>query len=302
MTQTPLKIAYTDRYLDWQLGEGHPTNPIRAKIAVDLLRAYGVKFTWFTPLLHDWIDDYLLEVHDPTYVAEVTAGFSNDWNGERPDLGQVAKIMFQGTVSLVHWLEDTEGDGYRVAFNPQGAKHHAAYDHSSGFCVFNDMAWAAQHFAARGKKVAYLDWDVHHGDGVEDLTADNLRVLTASIHQRGIFPGTGNEPRPELNIFNWALPWHFAAEQWEHVVRDALDEIRDFEPDVLLLAAGADAHITDPLASGSVYVDTYAEAAQHVREYAKERELPVLVGGAGGYQPTTWTPTIWATVIRELVQ
>ena len=187
----------------------------------------------------------------------------------------------------------------QVAFNPQGAKHHAAYDSSSGFCVFNDMAWAALHFNAKGAKVMYIDWDAHHGDGVENLLADDPDLVTCSIHDATIFPGTGLDGHtPELGIYNWALD----PASGDDVFIRAMGEIEQLadtiKPDVVLLATGADAHKTDPLSTLQFDYPGYDYAARAVGRIASSyADGRLLIGGAGGYQPCDHTPLIWSKVV-----
>jgi acetoin utilization protein AcuC len=187
-----------------------------------------------------------------------------------------------------------------VAFNPQGAKHHAQYSHSAGFCVFNDMAWSAHEFARHGLKPMYIDWDAHHGDGVENL----LRAtpyLTASIHDGTIYPGTGLANEPENFVYNWALPRGSGDKEFGEAI-DEISELADsYQPDVILLATGADGHKTDPLSTINFDYEGYAYASQVVAEIAKKHtEGRVLIGGAGGYQPHSHTPRIWAQVVTDI--
>ncbi len=200
-TPDRLAVAYDERLLDWQLGPGHPTNPVRAKLAVELLQQRGVPLV-VEPIT--WrLTEELAAVHTPDYVRRTLEGSNAEWSDTRPDLGAVAAHMFAGTVQLVHAVDEGR---VRVGFSPQGAKHHAMADRGSGFCVFNDMAWAAKHFAAQGKRVLYVDLDAHHGDGVEALTRDEPLVMTCSVHDSTIFPGAGHRSEPELGVHNWPLP------------------------------------------------------------------------------------------------
>lgn len=206
--------------------------------------------------------------------------------------------MFTGTVDLVEDILGNWGPG--VWFNPQGAKHHAQRDHASGFCVLNDMAWAAKRLVAAGKKVLYVDWDAHHGDGVEALLLGDPEAVTASIHQIGIYPGTGGRSLPEQGAYNWPL----SAGDGDAALATAMigvlalaDEIR---PDVVLLACGADGLAGDPLTSLEFTLDGIGSAASRLGAWTAARDVPVVVGGAGGYQPLTETPAAWALTIRNL--
>lgn len=295
---TKLHIAYGDEYLDWQLGQGHPTNPIRAKYAVNYLETLYPDLTRVAPEIHATDRSKLEEIHDAKYIANVLdLGDCSEWSGARPDLGQTALQMFAGTARLTELMISGEAT---VAFNPQGAKHHAQYDYSSGFCVFNDMAWAARQFLNEGMKVMYIDWDVHHGDGVENLLL-NTEAVTASIHEGYIYPGTGNSHTAEKSAYNWALPHYAGTTELDMAVSELLELAHTVKPDVLLLAIGADAHETDPLSSllydYSDYHMLANMAADIATEYAEGR---VLIGGAGGYQPLTHTPLIWTNVVSDI--
>lgn len=297
-----ITIGYSPAYLKW---EGSHASPMRAHLAVEHIKAQaefdGVEVEVLSPstartrLMED--KERLLEIHDRGYVEAMFAGTYEGHEGEQGSF--VAPMMFAGTRILVQRIEDDEF-ARNVYFNPQGAKHHAAYNHSSGFCAFNDMAWAAHHFTQAGLRVAYLDWDAHHGDGVEDLTRSNPNVLTASIHQRGIFPGTGNKSRIKDHALNWPLERGADDEDLLEAVQDALYAIGEFKPDVLLMAIGADGHTSDPLAGLDFTVEGFAAAGAEVGRLANELDIPVLVGGAGGYQPFTYVPLVWAEVIRTM--
>lgn len=287
-----LAVAYDDRLLDWRLGEGHPTDPVRARLCVAQLDVpCDVEpITWR-------LTDELGEVHDPAYVAATLAGRNSEWHGVQPDLGAVAAHMFAATVQLVHAVD---AGRVRVGFSPQGAKHHAMADRGSGFCVFNDMAWAARHFAAQGRRVLYVDLDAHHGDGVEALCAEVPGVVTFSVHDSTIFPGTGRSCDVARGVHNVPLLLGAGDGALLDAVGTAVDLAEEWRPDVLLVAIGADGHETDPLSSLRYTYDGYRRAGDALGRLAGEHDVPVLMGGAGGYQPRTHTPAVWATFVAAL--
>ncbi len=186
--------------------------------------------------------------------------------------------MFAGTVQLAHAVDDGR---VVVGFSPQGAKHHAMADRGSGFCVFNDMAWAAKHFAAQGKRVLYVDLDAHHGDGVEVLTRDEPLVMTCSVHDSTIFPGTGHEDEPERSVYNWPLARRAGDRELLASVADVVRLAEQWRPAVVLIAIGADGHVTDPLSSLQYSYDGYAAAARALGSMAAAHGALVLTGGAG---------------------
>jgi acetoin utilization protein AcuC len=295
-------VAYDAHYLNWVLGPSHPTNAVRAQLAVELLErelpARGLAMNLVEPIATSAATLY--RVHDENYVQRTLEGLNQEWSGwaePRPDLGRSAALMCGGTEVLAHRILAGQT---RVGFNPQGAKHHAHRDHGSGFCVFNDMAVVADLFVSAGRRVAYVDIDAHHGDGVEALLRDVPQALTASIHSVPLFPGTGLASDADAAAFNWPLHGPAGDAEWLEALSEAVELIRGWQPSVLLAAIGADAHRTDPLSPLQVTEDGYAEAGRVIGRLAADLEVPVLIGGAGGYQPLTWTPRLWASVVTEI--
>lgn len=303
MTAARLDVAYSPDYLGWLLGPGHPTDPRRAKLAVELL-VLGLPRLGFDIEVLEPVPttvDALSRVHSDWYLAETLAGRNAEWDQwgvERPDLGRVAALMCGGTELLARRI--LAGDT-RVGFNPQGAKHHAHRARGGGFCVFNDMALAAHIFMDAGMRVAYLDLDAHHGDGVEALLQLEASAVTASVHEGGIFPGTGLSSVPEAGVHNWPLSAESGDQEWLAAVGEAVEVLRACEPDVLLVAIGADAHEDDPLSSLKVTESGYRAAGRQVGELVHAVGVPLLMGGAGGYQPLTWTPRVWVTFVTEVL-
>jgi acetoin utilization protein AcuC len=310
-----LTIAYSDDYLNWRLGSkdgSHPTNPIRAKLAVELItRELGADsiLEVIEPTYKRRDRRAIESIHDPKYVAEVIdKGISYDWLGEDLLNGHTAAQMFSGTARLVEKIIAGET---RIGFNPQGAKHHAQYDHSAGFCVFNDMAWAAKEFAKAGLKTAYIDWDAHAGDGVQHLLEDT-DTPTFSIHGHGIYPldpltyMRGRDDAnylfqlPDKGIYNYNLQRGEGDDAFAWAIDDIGEKLKQYKPDVILLATGADAHEGESWGLKYTY-EGYAYAAQKVAEWANTYSKGrVLIGGAGGYQPHTHTPRIWANVVEDI--
>lgn len=295
-----LQIAYGHQYLDWRLGERHPTNPERATLATAFIeKNLGDAVEVIKPTSVDTDIDALYEIHERNYVNQtIFGGINYEWDGKQKQLGETALAMFSGTVRLV---ESMLAGKVNVAFNPQGAKHHAHYDRSSGFCVFNDFAWASIEFAKHGLKPMYIDWDAHHGDGVEGLLYRTPH-LTASIHDGTIFPGTGRDGHDEANaVYNWALPSGAGDKEFAKAMNEIREVADDYKPNVILLATGADAHKTDPLSSLKFDYAGYKYASKVVAEMARDHtEGRVLIGGAGGYQPHTHTPRIWSQVVTDI--
>lgn len=292
------EYIYSDAYLGWNLGYGHPAQARRARNTLDALHALSVPMTVVAPAAAS--RDDLLLVHDPVYVDRVLDGWCDEWfeSGQRRDLAVVAATMYGGTIDAARRI--ITGETVR-AFNPQGAKHHAHHDHSHGFCVFNDHAAAARLFVDAGMRVAYLDWDAHHGDGVEALTADMPDVLTASVHNRDIFPWSGDAHEPARNVWNYSLMAGADDAFLTAAVEAALVRIAEFRPDVILLAAGADGHRDDPLGGLSYTQEGVIAATSRVRRLADDLcGGRILAGGAGGYRPDDATPSMWVAACTVL--
>jgi len=312
-----LHIAYTDEYLGWLLGSGngsHPTRPVRAKIATELLidELGEDNIVIVEPTIEDGDRESLEEIHNPDFVAEVIDdGIADDWSGSRLEMGQIALKMFTGTKRLVEGILDGE---IQVGFNPQGAKHHAQYGWSEGFCVFNDHAWSAIEFAKHGLKPLYIDWDVNAGDGVQNLLA-HTDIPTLSIHGHGIYPlhsntydstQNGKAPyeyhNPEEHWYNYCLPQGSGDKEFAWAIDRIAEKVAEYKPDVILLATGADAHELDNWGMKFTYAG-YDYASSVVAELAnKYSNGRVLIGGAGGYKAYTATPRVWANVVKNIYQ
>ena len=311
-----LHIAYSPDYLNWLLGAGdgsHPTNPVRAKLATDLLtERLGNQVSVVQPLGESQraaAIEAVKSIHEADYVDRVLAGYSSEWSGVRPEMGETALAMFAGTMRAVELLLAGEAT---VVFNPQGAKHHARFNYGSGFCVFNDMAWAAVELQKAGLKPLYLDWDIHAGDGVYHLLK-GTGIPAISIHNGGIYPIDAEMQnlngkretlhRPDQHSYNFNVVTGDGDDAFGWAVDGAADIIRQYQPDVILLAAGADGHggqgnlgeINSFTAAG------FAHAAKTVAQLANEFSAGrVIIGGAGGYQPLKETPETWALVVETI--
>lgn len=288
-------LVHSPDYANWFFSDDHPTQGRRFINGYNLIASDQ---RILEPRLATTSE--LARVHSAGYINEVTSEHrSSEWSGAREDLARFATLFAGGTLVALDALLKDEAD---VAIHLPAAKHHAQYDHSSGFCVFNDFAIAADITTKdHGLKVAIIDIDAHHGDGVENLTRDNPNVLTFSIHEQGIFPGTGIADEPEKNVFNFPLS-ELTTGLGDSALLAGINRFipiaRAFQPDLLFITSGADGLADDPLTHLQYTVGGYAVAA---RELAKAfYYAPKLMGGAGGYLPDSGTPEVWAAVAAEI--
>jgi len=297
-------LVHSDKYKEWIFDETHPTQGRRFSNARDLLLKEVSKDGSEVIELptRPATREELLRVHTSSYIDEVLKeGLSSQWDGQRMDLAELSSLFVGGTLTALDALLTGKT---KLAIHFPGAKHHAQADYSSGFCIFNDFAIAAD-IATKdhGLNVAILDIDGHHGDGVENLTANNPRVITFSIHQFGIFPGTGDESKAGF-FYNYPLNDGAGDKELIEGIDEfistlgARERIWSWTPDLLFLACGADGHREDPLTGLNYSVEGYVAAAKKVRECFND--IPILMGGAGGYLPDTRTPEIWSNVPKYL--
>ena len=312
-TRQNLFVVYDDLYLNWLLGAGdgsHVTNPMRARLAMEkLIASLGDRAEVVHPVdpTKEKTDEAALAAtHDASYIKRVLSGDCSEWDNLRPIMGQTAYQMFQGTIRAVEIILSGKG---RVVFNPQGAKHHAQYAKADGFCVFNDMAYAALALQAAGLKVLYLDWDIHAGDGVAEMLIGS-GIPRISIHNGSIFPRgykfqtTFGAIHDEADhCYNFCVRHGDGDEVFMHFIDEAKEIIDAYQPDVILLAAGADGHTgANGLGVDSNYTSVgFKYAAEMVAEMAnKHSDGRVIIGGAGGYQPLKETPETWALVVETI--
>jgi acetoin utilization deacetylase AcuC-like enzyme len=250
----------------------------------------------------------LLRVHTPDHIARI-AGLSAGGGGAIdadtfvvPGSYMAACNAAGAACALARALmagEDTAG--FSVT-RPAG--HHAEPDRAMGFCLFNNVALAAQTAIAEGsaERVAIIDWDVHHGNGTEAVFRRRADVLVAGIHQAGLFPGTGAVGEAGVGAglgytLNAPVPAGSDGEVWlsllEHVI---VPVVREFAPALILVSAGFDAHREDPIGGCRLETDDFGQMACHVRDLARELGVPVGAVLEGGYNPPALAASVLATV------
>jgi len=309
MTDGPL-LVFGPLSLGYDLGPGHPLTPRRFGPGLDLLRSIGAR-PGLAP--EPATDTELLRLHDPRYVAAVR-GFSADpdrepgWGigpGDTPvfaGMHDAAAAVAGGSLRAMDALLRGDVDH---AFHPGGGLHHAMRDRASGFCIYDDPALAVARARDAGLRVLYVDLDVHHGDGVEAMHADDPGVLTISIHESGrtLFPGTGflrdiGRGAAAGTCVNVPLDAGTSAEAWLGAIAAIVPmAAAAFGPDVVVSQHAADSHAWDPLAHLRVTVDAMGAAARMVDVVAhRHAGGRWLATGGGGYDVYRVVPRAWALV------
>lgn len=316
-------FLYSDAYLTYNLRDDHPLQQKRLKMVYRLLEAYGVLDTKGGPI--EWIEptpcteEALLEVHTPDFVEAVqraggdqpqsTAylrryGIGPGDTPAFPGMFDAARLYCGGTVDAARLVLN----GYDSAFNVAGGLHHAHPDHAAGFCTFNDCALGIHELLRGGcERVAYIDIDAHHGDGVQACFYDDPRVLTVSLHESGksLYPGTGfpNEigaPGAEGASVN--LPYYrYTSDDVWHEAFDAVipDVLSRFNADAYLFQFGADAHYGDPLAHLMLTSRGWMQAVEKLFRLAAGK--PIIITGGGGYNIRT-VARLWTMVMAHAAE
>ncbi len=302
------------------LREDHPLRPSRLQYTYELLEAYnafnGIDSKVIPPQPAD--EASLLTFHTKDYIEVVKslsrgetvfnqAKYNFSVYGDNPPY----KGMYEASVlpvgaSLIGAEMVASGE-VDVAFNISGGLHHAAPNYASGFCVFNDAVIAIKYLLKKGFKVAYIDVDAHHGDGVQNAFYDTDQVLTISIHESGryLFPGTGDVTEIGTGAgkgYSVNIPLHPFTEDTTYLwaFREIVPPlINHFKPDIVVSQLGCDTHYLDPLTHLMLTTEGYTEVLTEIKKLAPKW----LALGGGGYEmgvvARSWTLAYGIMINRE---
>jgi acetoin utilization protein AcuC len=310
-----LHAAWDERLAGYDFGPAHPLAPVRVALTMALAGEFGVLsapgVTVAAPPAAG--DDALETVHDSRYIAAVRAavpdfrfGLGTPDNPVFPGMHEASALVAGATLAAAGAVWEGRAEhGVSVA----GGLHHAMRAAASGFCVYNDPAIAITWLLGQGaERVAYVDIDVHHGDGVQAAFYDDPRVLTISLHEHPmtLFPGTGLPSETggagaEGYAVNVALPAGTPDAGWLRALDAVVPPlVRSFRPQVLVSQHGCDTHRLDPLAHLEVSVDGQraAHAALHGLAHEAAGGRWLLTGG-GGYQLLQVVPRTWTHLLAE---
>ena len=310
-----LHVAWDDRLTSYDFGPGHPLAPVRVELTMALARELGVLTAGgvSTAVPEPASQQQLELVHDPTYLDAVRLGAANPAfglgtpdNPVFPGMHDASALVAGATLAAAAAVWTGQADhGANVA----GGLHHAMRRAASGFCVYNDPAIAISWLLAQGaQRIAYVDIDVHHGDGVQAAFYDDPRVLTISLHEHPmtLFPGTGlpretGGPHAEGMAVNVALPAGTGDSGWLRAFDAVVPPLlRGFRPEILVSQHGCDSHRLDPLAHLEVSVDGQRTAHQRLHQLAHETAGGRwLLTGGGGYALVQVVPRTWTHLLAE---
>ena len=306
-------FIYSDDFARFDYGPGHPLKPFRLKLTYELIRAYGllslpdVRVVEAEPAE----EEDLLLYHTRDYLDVLKAANSGiEMPGaERYGIGPGDNPVFKGvydwsklvTGASLQAAELVDSNEVAIAFNISGGLHHALASRASGFCYINDPVIVISSLLKKGRRVAYIDIDAHHGDGVQEAFYGTDKVLTISLHESGryLFPGTGfegetGEGEGKGCSVNIPLPPFADDELFVYAFTEVVPLlIERFRPDIVVSQLGVDSFRTDPLAHLNYTTNGFCEVVGKIKELSPRW---IALGG-GGYEITNvaraWT-LAWA--------
>jgi len=306
-------FIYSDDFAKYDYGSGHPLKPFRLRLTYELIKAYGLFSVADTILLEarPAMENDLLLYHTRDYIEVLKAANGGlEIPGEECyGLGFGDNPVFEGvfewsklvTGASLQAAELVDSGEVSIAFNISGGLHHALESRASGFCYINDPVIVISSLLKKGRRIAYIDIDAHHGDGVQHAFYRTDKVLTISLHESGeyLFPGTGFESEAGEGegrgySVNIPMPPSSDDELFVYAFNEVVPPlIEKFRPDIVVGQLGVDSFQTDPLAHLNYTTNGFCEAVRKMKEFSPKW---IALGG-GGYEITNvakaWT-LVWA--------
>ena len=284
-------LITSDTYQNHNTGEGHPEKIDRVTAVIDNFKKLDNKnLIWKKPTNFD--QDLLIKTHSLDYINQVQKSFpQNGFNfldGDTvvsPGSKDATKDAVGSILTAIEGIQNKDFKNAFCAVRPPG--HHAEKEKAMGFCIYNNVAVGANYLIEKYKynKIAIIDFDVHHGNGTQDIFYDNEKVLYISIHQYPYYPGSGSEKEKGKfnNVFNIPLEAGTTSNQYLNAYEHVLNKLKEFKPEFLLFSAGFDAHIDDPLAQLRLSSEDFYTLTKRTLEISKPfcngNVVSILEGG-----------------------
>ena len=284
-------LITSDTYQNHNTGNGHPEKIDRVTAVIDNFKKLNNKnLIWKKPSNFD--QSILIKTHSSEYINQVNQSFPKNGftflDGDTvvsPGSKEAIKDAVGSIITAIDGVQKKEFKNAFCAVRPPG--HHAEKNKAMGFCIYNNVAVGANYLIEKYKykKIAIIDFDVHHGNGTQDIFYNNEKVLYISTHQYPYYPGSGSEKEKGKfnNIFNIPLEAGTNAEKYLNAYEHVLNKIKEFKPEFLLFSAGFDAHIDDPLAQLGLKSDDFYEITKRTLEFSKSfsngKVVSILEGG-----------------------
>jgi len=284
-------LITSDTSQNHDTGPGHPEQIARVSIIVDNFKKLNNKnLIWKKPSKVS--DEIILTTHEINYLNLVKSSFPKNGfsslDGDTIISPGSRDATFDAVGSIITAIDGVENREFKNAFcavRPPG--HHSGQNKAAGFCILNSISIGANYLLEKYKynKIAIIDFDVHHGNGTQDIFYDDKNVLFISTHQYPYYPGTGSEKEKGKynNIYNIPLPAGTNSEEYLNAFEFVLKRLKEFKPEFILISAGFDAHEDDPLAQFSLKTNDYYHITKRILEiskiFCKGKVVSILEGG-----------------------
>ena len=284
-------LITSDTYQNHNTGDGHPEKIDRVTVVIDNFKKLNnKKLIWKKS--NKFENSFLIKTHTSNYIDQVNKSFPkkgyNFLDGDTivsPGSKDASKDAVGSIITAIDGVQNKEFKNAFCAVRPPG--HHAEKEKAMGFCIFNNVAVGANYLIEKYKynKIAIIDFDVHHGNGTQDIFYDNEKVLFISTHQYPYYPGSGSEKEKGNfnNVLNIPLEAGTSAEKYLNAYENVLNKVREFKPEFLLFSAGFDAHIDDPLAQLQLSSEDFYKITKRTLEISKPfcngNVVSILEGG-----------------------
>jgi acetoin utilization deacetylase AcuC-like enzyme len=284
-------LITSDTYQNHNTGEGHPEKIDRVTAVIDNFKRLDNKnLIWKKPTKFD--QSFLINTHSSEYIDLVSKSFPENGlaflDGDTvvsPGSKDATKDAVGSIITAIDGVQNKDFKNAFCAVRPPG--HHAEKDKAMGFCIYNNVAVGANYLIEKYKynKVAIIDFDVHHGNGTQDIFYNNEKVLYISTHQYPYYPGSGSEKEKGKfnNVVNIPLEAGTTAEEYLNAYEHVLKKLKEFKPEFLLFSAGFDAHIDDPLAQLKLNSEDFYQLTKRtldvVKSFCNGNVVSILEGG-----------------------